>query len=80
MKRIEKTVEIMNYKNNIITIERIKNNMNGNPRYDVSIINSNDIYVDEKTNYMESFRITSYNVIQDIKDYIDEESEKIPLF
>jgi len=75
MRKLKKESNIIYRKGIIAIIERIKNDNNGNPRYQVQFINENEL-TKQQTSHQTTFNnqyynIVSYNIELDIENCID---------
>ena len=77
MRKLKKESKIIKHNGIIAIIERIKNDRNGNPKYQVQLLNIESVESVVKNDNSISFfnnqyyNITSYNVEEDIKNIID---------
>lgn len=75
MRRLKRESKIIYRKGIIAIIERLKNDVNGNPKFQVQFINENELseaqtYHDTTYNN-QYYTLTSYNIDLDIINYID---------
>lgn len=77
MRKLKKESKIIRYNGIIAIIERINNDKNGNPKYQVQLINIESVenIVKSENNIAfynnQYYNITSYNIETDIKNIID---------
>ena len=75
MRRLKKESNIIYRKGIIAIIERIKNDNNGNPRFQVQFINENELtqqQTSHQTTYNNQYyNIISYNIELDVENFID---------
>lgn len=77
MRKLKKESKIIRYNGVIAIIERKNNDTNGNPKYQIQLINIESIenIVKNENNISffnnQYYNITSYNIEQDIKNIID---------
>lgn len=77
MRKLKKESKIIRYNGVIAIIERKNNDKNGNPKYQIQLINIESIenIVKNENNISffnnQYYNITSYNIEQDIKHMID---------
>ena len=77
MRKLKKQSKIIKHNGIIAIIERINNDKNGNPKYQVQLINIESIenIVKNENNISffnnQYYNITSYNIEEDIKNIID---------
>lgn len=77
MRKLKKESKIIKYNGIIAIIERINNDMYGNPKYQIQLINIESVESIVKNENSISFfnnqyyNITSYNIEKDIKNIID---------
>lgn len=77
MRKLKKESKIIRYNGVIAIIERINNDKNGNPKYQIQLINIESIenIVKNENNISffnnQYYNITSYDIEQDIKNIID---------
>jgi hypothetical protein len=75
MRKLKRESNIIYRKGIIAIIERIKNDNNGNPRYQVQFINENEL-TQQQTSHQTTcnnqyYSIVSYNVELDVENFID---------
>ena len=77
MKKLYTKLTLFFYKDFQINYTRIKNDIYGNPRFEVQIFTPEDIeYAIKYNSYiipMWNYKITSYNIEEEIKSFIDNE-------
>lgn len=77
MRKLKKESKIIRYNGVIAIIERINNDKNNNPKYQIQLINIESIenIVKNENNISffnnQYYNITSYDIEQDIKNIID---------
>lgn len=75
MKKLKKESTILYRKGTTAIIERLKNDINGNPKYQVQFINNNELseaQTAHQTSYNNQYyTLISYNIELDIANYID---------
>lgn len=76
MKETNRNVSLYCWNGFYCIIERIKNDIYGNPRYDIIIIQQDDIWYNIRKDSIDTYidkpiRITSYNILKDIQEYLD---------
>ena len=77
MRKLKKESKIIRYNGVIAIIERINNDKNGNPKYQIQLINIESIenIVKNENNISffnnQYYNITSYDIEEDIKNIID---------
>lgn len=75
MRRLRKESKVMYRKGIIAIIERLKNDINGNPKFQVQFINEcelSEAQTNHNTMYNNQYyTLTSYNIDLDIINYID---------
>ena len=77
MRKLKKESKIIRYNGIMAIIERINNDKNGNPKYQVQLINIESVenIVKNENNISffnnQYYNITSYNIEEDIKNIID---------
>lgn len=81
MKNINKESKILKVNETIAIIERLKNDKNGNPVFQVQFINLNTLNDGTQSLYNttynnEYFRIVSYNIELDVQNIIKERNSK----
>lgn len=85
MRKLKKESKIIEYKGIIAIIERINNDRNGNPRYQVQLLNIKQVIEDTKSNKYfdienvsfynnQYYNFTSYDIIKEIKNIIDNQT------
>lgn len=75
MRKLKRESTIIYRKGIIAIIERLKNDNNGNPKFQVQFINENQL-TEAQTQHQTSYNnqyytLTSYNIESDIYNYID---------
>lgn len=75
MRKLKRESNVIYRKGIIAIIERLKNDVNGNPKYQVQFINGNELS-EAQTAHQTTFNnqyytLTSYNIELDIYNYID---------
>ena len=75
MRRLKRESKVIYRKGIIAIIERLKNDINGNPKFQVQFINENELS-ETQTNHNTTYNnqyytLTSYNVDLDVINYID---------
>lgn len=75
MRKLKKESTIIFRKGIIATIERVKNDNNGNPKYNIHLINTNEL-TEQQTSHQTTYNnqyytCVSYNIELDIQNYID---------
>ncbi len=75
MRKLKRESHVIYRKGIIAIIERLKNDVNGNPKYLVQFVNENELSETQtahQTAYNNQyFTITSYNIELDVFNYID---------
>lgn len=75
MRKLKRESTIIYRKGIIAIIERLKNDNNGNPKFQVQFINENQLtkaQTQHQTSYNNQYyTLTSYNIESDIYNYID---------
>lgn len=76
MRRLKNRNSTIIYKKGIIAIiERLKNDVNGNPKFQIQFINENELtenqVVHQTTSNNQYYTLTSYNIELDVFNYID---------
>jgi len=75
MRKLKRESKVIYRKGIIAIIERLKNDVNGNPKFQVQFINENElseIQTNHNTTYNNQYyTLTSYNIDLDIINYID---------
>lgn len=77
MRKLKKESKIIRYNGIMAIIERINNDKNGNPKYQVQLINIESVenIVKNENNISffnnQYYNITSYSIEEDIKNIID---------
>ena len=85
MRKLKKESKIIEYKGIIAIIERINNDRNGNPRYQVQLLNIKQVIEDTKSNKYfdienvsfynnQYYNFTSYDIVKEIKNIIDNQT------
>ena len=75
MRKLKRNSNVIYRKGIIAIIERIKNDVNGNPKYLIQFINENELSeaqtAHQTTCNNQYFTLTSYNIELDVFNYID---------
>lgn len=74
MRKQRKESKILKVNGIIAIIERLKNDKNGNPKFQVQFINTNDFWnsleYHNTVNNNQYYTVTSYNIDLDVTNYI----------
>ena len=59
--KTKKSISIIHFNVFLVTIERVKNNINGNPKYNISIFNKDTLY------FRGNWNIVTYDLKKDVE-------------
>lgn len=71
MRKLKNESKIMKYKGILAIIERVNNDANENPKFKVQFVNLTELCKNPILYNNQYYNMISYNINDDVKDYID---------